>query len=148
MRGRIILVTLILSLSAIPTTQAGSPENLEDVGRFLVEFTWMQMFLATLRVHWLIYQPLLKTTQPTWCTNCISVENALKDIESENHMQTYHFHRYIGESEDPLGSQEGDERWIERYDERRPPTAVFNGTIRQVGTILMAIRSKTTSIKI
>ena len=50
-------------------------------------------------------------------------------------MQTYHFHRFIGESEDPLGSQEGDDRWIERYDQRLPPTAVFNGTIRQIGSV-------------
>lgn len=50
-------------------------------------------------------------------------------------MQTYHFHRFIGENEDPLGSQEGDDRWIDRYEQRLPPTAVFNGTIRQVGSV-------------
>ena len=50
-------------------------------------------------------------------------------------MQQYHFHRFIGENEDPLGSQEGDDRWIERYDQRLPPTVVFNGTIRQIGSV-------------
>ncbi len=135
MRGRIILVTLILSFSAIPTTQAGSPENLEDVGA-VFGGVYLDANVSGNSSSSLADLPaIVEDYTATWCTNCISVENALKDIESENHMQTYHFHRYIGESEDPLGSQEGDERWIERYDNRMPPTAIFNGTIRQVGTI-------------
>jgi len=71
----------------------------------------------------------------TWCTNCVKVEHALNDVEETNNMQQYHFHRFIGENEDPLGSQEGDDRWIERYQQRLPPTAVFNGTIRQIGSV-------------
>jgi thiol-disulfide isomerase/thioredoxin len=71
----------------------------------------------------------------TWCTNCVTVEDALNDIAENNNMKTYHFHRFINENEDPLGSQEGDDRWINRYEQRLPPTVIFNGTIRQIGSI-------------
>ncbi|MAV02812.1 MAG: hypothetical protein CMA19_00870 [Euryarchaeota archaeon] len=63
------------------------------------------------------------------------MEHALDDVEETNNMQQYHFHRFIGENEDPLGSLEGDDRWIERYEQRLPPTVVFNGTIKQVGSV-------------
>tara|TARA_B100000035_G_C21008542_1_gene558508 strand:- start:1229 stop:1891 length:663 start_codon:yes stop_codon:yes gene_type:complete len=50
-------------------------------------------------------------------------------------MQQYHFHRYINENEDPLGSQEGDDRWIARYGDRLAPTVIFNGTLMQMGSV-------------
>ena len=135
MRARIILITLALLLSPMPSSQAGSPETLENVGAV---FGGMHVNAnasgnATSTLSDL--PAIVEDYTATWCTNCISVEKALKDIEDENNMQTYHFHRYIGENEDPLGTQEGDDRWIERYDQRLPPTAVFNGTIRQIGSV-------------
>ena len=135
MRARILLVTLALLLSPMPTTQAGSPQTLEDVGAVFggmhVDANASGNATSTLSD----LPAIVEDYTATWCTNCISVEKALKEIEAENSMQTYHFHRFIGESEDPLGSQEGDDRWIERYDQRLPPTAVFNGTIRQIGSV-------------
>ena len=50
-------------------------------------------------------------------------------------VQQYHFHRYINENEDPLGSQEGDDRWIARYGDRLPPSVIFNGTLMQIGSV-------------
>ena len=32
MRARVILIALVLGISTIPTSQAGSPQTLEDVG--------------------------------------------------------------------------------------------------------------------
>ena len=68
-----------------------------------------------------------------------------KEIEAENSMQTYHFHRFIGESEDPLGSQESD-RWIENTI-KATSTAVFNGTIRQIGSAQTVTLCRTSTIK-
>ena len=135
MRAQILLIALALLLSPMPMTQAGSPQTLEDVGPVFggmhVDANVSGNATSTL----FDLPAIVEDYTATWCTNCISVEKALKEIEAENSMQTYHFHRFIGESEDPLGSQEGDDRWIERYDQRLPPTAVFNGTIRQIGSV-------------
>lgn len=73
----------------------------------------------------------------TWCENCVGSEHALMDaLEGEDATVLVH-HRYIGESQDPFGSQEGDDRWIELYGEtskeaangleRAAPTVVFDG---------------------
>lgn len=135
MRTRILLVALVLLLSPMPNSQAGSPQTLDDLGAVFggmhVDANVSGNATSTLSD----LPAIVEDYTATWCTNCISVENALKDIEPENNMQTYHFHRFIGETEDPLGSQEGDDRWIERYEQRLPPTAVFNGTIRQIGSV-------------
>ena len=135
MRARILLITLALLLSPMPSTQAGSPQTLEDVGAVFGGMYLDANESGNASSTLSDLPAIVEDYTATWCTNCISVEKALKEIEAENSMQTYHFHRFIGESEDPLGSQEGDDRWIERYDQRIPPTAVFNGTIRQIGSV-------------
>ena len=135
MRARILLIALALLLSPMPTTHAGSPQTLEDVGAVFGGMYLDANESGNASSTLSDLPAIVEDYTATWCTNCISVEKALKEIEAENSMQTYHFHRFIGESEDPLGSQEGDDRWIERYDQRIPPTAVFNGTIRQIGSV-------------
>jgi len=135
MRVRATCIILILLISIIPSSNAGAPEDLEEVG-----FVFGGVYIdannsgnATIALSDL--PAIVEDYTATWCTNCVKVEHALNDVEETNNMQQYHFHRFIGESEDPLGCQEGDDRWIERYDQRLPPTVVFNGTIRQVGSV-------------
>ena len=73
----------------------------------------------------------------TWCQNCVYSEHALMDtLENESATVLVH-HRFIGESQDPFGTQAGDDRWIELYGgtsaeaasglERAAPTVVFDG---------------------
>ena len=135
MRTRIILVALILAMSTIPTAQSGTPEEIEGLGAVFggVHVNASASGNASLELS--AMPAIVEDYTATWCTNCVDVEHALDDVEETNHMQQYHFHRFIGENEDPLGSQEGDDRWIERYDQRLPPTAVFNGTLRQIGSV-------------
>ena len=135
MRVRATCIILILLISIIPSSNAGDPENLDDVGFVFggVHIDVNNSGNATMALSQL--PAIVEDYTATWCTNCIQVENALNDVESTNNMQQYHFHRFIGENEDPLGSQEGDERWIERYEQRLPPTAIFNGTIMQIGSV-------------
>ena len=135
MRVRATCIILILLISIIPSSNAGAPEDLEEVG-----FVFGGVYInannsgnATIALSDL--PAIVEDYTATWCTNCVKVEHALNDVEETNNMQQYHFHRFIGESEDPLGCQEGDDRWIARYDQRLPPTVVFNGTIRQVGSV-------------
>ena len=135
MRVRATCVILVLLISIIPSTNAGSPEELDDVGSVFGGVYLDANISGNVTSSLSELPAIVEDYTATWCTNCIDVEHALDDISDENHMQTYHFHRFIGENEDPLGSQEGDDRWIERYEQRLPPTAVFNGTIRQVGSV-------------
>ncbi|MEE2759162.1 MAG: hypothetical protein VYA86_04190 [Candidatus Thermoplasmatota archaeon] len=79
----------------------------------------------------------------TWCINCVDSEHALMDaLENESATVLVH-HRSISESEDPFGTLEGDERWIELYGEasnesvgmaRAPPSVVMDGTRMKVGS--------------
>jgi len=119
----------------MPSSNAGAPEELDEVGFVFggVHVDANNSGNATMALSDL--PAIVEDYTATWCTNCVKVEHALDDVEETNNMQQYHFHRFIGESEDPLGCQEGDDRWIERYDQRLPPTVVFNGTIRQVGSV-------------
>ena len=135
MRVRATCIILILLISIIPSSNAGAPEDLDEVGFVFggVHIDANNSGNATMALSDL--PAIVEDYTATWCTNCVKVENALDDVEETNNMQQYHFHRFIGESEDPLGCQEGDDRWIERYDQRLPPTVVFNGTIRQVGSV-------------
>jgi thiol-disulfide isomerase/thioredoxin len=135
MRSRVILIALILGLSTLPASQAGEPEDLDEVG-FVFGGVHIESSMSGNSTGNLSDLPaIVEDYTATWCTNCVKVEHALDDVEETNNMQQYHFHRFIGENEDPLGSQEGDERWIDRYEQRLPPTVVFNGTLRQIGSV-------------
>ena len=110
MRVRATCLILVLLISIIPTTNAGSPEELDDVGS-VFGGVYLDANVSGNATSSLSELPaIVEDYTATWCTNCIDVEHALDDISDENHMQTYHFHRFIGENEDPLGSQEGDDR--------------------------------------
>ena len=119
----------------MPTSQAGSPQTLDNVGPVFGGVHLDANVSGNSNSSLSDLPAIVEDYTATWGTNCVDVGHALDDISDDNHMQTYHFHRFIGENEDPLGSQEGDDRWIERYEQRLPPTAVFNGTIRQVGSV-------------
>ena len=135
MRVRAMCIILILLVSIIPSSNAGAPEDLDEVG-FVFGGVHIEAWHSGNSTSNLSDLPaIVEDYTATWCTNCVKVEHALDDVEETNNMQQYHFHRFIGENEDPLGSQEGDERWIERYEQRLPPTVVFNGTIKQVGSV-------------
>jgi hypothetical protein len=71
----------------------------------------------------------------TWCTNCVTVEHALDDVALQIPIQQYNFHRSIGETQDPYGTDILDQRWEVRYGQRVPPTVIFNGSQKQVGSV-------------
>lgn len=133
MRTKVVLVVLIFGASLIPISQAGSPEKLEDVGWVFGGLYLDANESGNVTSSLSELPAIAEDYTATWCTSCVTVENSLKEIEENNNMKTYHFHRFINENEDPLGSQEGDDRWISRYGDRIPPTVIFNGTIRQIG---------------
>jgi hypothetical protein len=81
----------------------------------------------------------------TWCENCVDVEEGLETTVANNDEPTVQlmFHRSINEIEDPFGTLEGDQRWIERYGVaskqavsimRAPPTIIVNGELMHAGS--------------
>ena len=80
----------------------------------------------------------------TWCENCVPAESALMDSIEGEYVTVLANHRYIGEVEDPFGTQEGDDRWTSLYGqasldatsyyERAAPTMVFDGTHLKAGS--------------
>jgi len=56
----------------------------------------------------------------TWCENCIDVEHALDDVAQQIPIQQYNFHRSIGETQDPFGTDVLDLRWESRYESLLP----------------------------
>ena len=85
----------------------------------------------------------------TWCINCVDAEHALMDVvgeminEHDEDVTILAHRRFIGESEDPFGTQAGDDRWNEFYGsasnesvgmQRAPPTIIFHGNQMKVGS--------------
>ena len=113
MRVRATCIILILLISIVPSSNAGAPEDLEEVG-FVFGGVHIPASTSGNSTSSLSDLPaIVEDYTATWCTNCVKVERALDAVEETNNMLQYHFHRFIGENEDPLGSQEGDDRWIE-----------------------------------
>jgi thiol-disulfide isomerase/thioredoxin len=71
----------------------------------------------------------------TWCENCVDVEHALDDVQDLGFLQQYHVHRAIGETQDPFGTVELDQRWRDKYGLSSPPAVVFNGTMKKIGSV-------------
>lgn len=134
MRIQAVLSTLMLLVLFAPVANAAPAETLEVGAVFGGQ--WTNANESTAQVtNWSDLPAIAEDYTATWCANCVDVEHALDDVEDEMHMQQYHFHRSIGETQDPFGSDTLDERWEARYGQRVPPTVVFNGTYKQVGSV-------------
>jgi len=128
----VVVVTLAL-LCSMPSTQAAPVEALDH--GFILGGQWTNASnVSTQTDHFNDLPSLVEDYTATWCTNCVDVEHALDEIPP-SFLQQYHFHRAIGETEDPFGSVVLDERWQEMYGLRIPPTVVFNGHLKKVGSV-------------
>ena len=133
MRSAAALLALLLCLSMFPIAQGGQAEQLEvgftfgGVGLNANESGESSSTLGDLPA-------IAEYYTATWCENCVEVEHALDEIESEVNIQQFHFHRN-NDSEDPWGTDAGESRWNLRYDGGIAPTVVFNGSIKQIGSV-------------
>ena len=91
MRVRATCIILILLISIIPSSNAGAPEDLDEVGFVFggVHIDANNSGNATMALSDL--PAIVEDYTATWCTNCVKVENALDDVEETNNMQQYHF---------------------------------------------------------
>ena len=129
----IISVLIIVVISA-PTTNALPPEQ-TDAGALFGGQSSIANNTTALTGELADMPVIVEEYTATWCSNCVDVEMAIKNIADQENIKSYMFHRSIGETQDPFGTDELDERWESRYDRRAPPTAVFNGTEMKIGSV-------------
>ena len=65
----------------------------------------------------------------TWCNPCVEVEHTIEDVANETDVVMLTFHRFAGETEDPIGSENAENWWKEWFNDDLPlqPTAIING---------------------
>ena len=128
------LVSLMLLSIIIPiNADAAAAEEL-SIG-VIFGGQWAEANNSSVQTSQLVDLPaIVEDYTATWCTNCVDVEHALDDVEQQIPIQQYNFHRSIGETQDPFGTDVLDLRWESRYEQRAPPTVIFNGSQKQVGS--------------
>ena len=135
MRGRVILIALVLGLATLPTSQGGYAIEVEGVGVVFGGLTLDANNSGNATSSLADLPAVVEYYTATWCSNCVDVEHALDDIEADGvNIQQFHFHR-DQDNEDPWGTPEGEERWDERYDGGVAPTVVFNGSVKKIGSL-------------
>ena len=129
------LVSLMLLAVIIPINADASPAEVLEVGA-VFGGQWVEANNSTIQHNQLADLPtIVEDYTATWCTNCVEVEHALDDIAQQIPINQYNFHRSIGETQDPFGTDVLDQRWDSRYGQRVPPTVIFNGSQKQVGSV-------------
>ena len=139
---RKFLTLLLFAALLLPApVQAGAPITIANqgiLGGQMIDLAGVSNNSTTLSVGGdMTATQVVEVYTATWCENCVDSEHALMDaLEGQDATVLVH-HRYIGESQDPFGSQAGDERWIDLYGEtsaevangleRAAPTVVFDG---------------------
>ena len=140
MRKSLTIFLFAILLLPVPV-QAGVTVMIPNqgvLGGFMIDLTDFSNNSTTVSVGGDMTEvQVVEVYTATWCQNCVYSEHALMDaLENESATVLVH-HRFIGESEDPFGTQAGDERWIDLYGEtsaeaasgleRAAPTVVFDG---------------------
>jgi len=129
------LVSLMLLSVIIPINADASPAETLSIG-VVFGGQWVEANNSTVQTSQLSDLPtIVEDYTATWCTNCVDVEHALDDVAQQIPIQQYNFHRSIGETQDPYGTDVLDQRWEARYGQRVPPTVIFNGSQKQVGSV-------------
>ncbi len=131
------LITLVLiGCLFTPTVGAGPAEEIEEVGWLFGGIHLDMNQSGGVSSNFTDLNPIAEDYTATWCGNCVPVEHALENVSAQSKkLNIFSFHRYIGESEDPFGSEALDLRWEERYEQRLPPTVVMHGKIKKLGGV-------------
>lgn len=135
MRKAFLLTLIVFLMAFVPSSTVAAPAAQTEVG-VLFGGQWSltnESGIASTNLSDL--PPVVEVYTATWCGNCVDVEHALDNIENETAIQQYHIHRAINEIQDPLGSVEIDQRFIDRYGTMAPPAVIFNGTTIKAGSV-------------
>ena len=143
---RKVLTLLLFALLLLPVpAQAAAPVDLDTqgiIGGYSVDISAVGGTVSSSGTIADAPQ-VVEVYTATWCENCVPAEEALLESLEGEDVMILAMHRSIGEVEDPLGSDEGDQRWIDLYGtaskeavgiERAPPTMVFDGGRLKAGS--------------
>ncbi|DAC45602.1 MAG TPA: hypothetical protein D7H93_04210, partial [Candidatus Poseidoniales archaeon] len=98
--GKRLLVVLIVTLFCTSAASAGPAETVDAGVVFGGQSTEANMSAAS-TMNLSDFPTIVEVYTATWCSNCVDVEHALDDVESNLSMQQYHTHRSISEVQDP-----------------------------------------------
>nr|AIE92477.1 hypothetical protein [uncultured marine group II/III euryarchaeote AD1000_23_G03] len=139
---RKILTLLLFAILLLPTpVLAGAPITIPNqgiLGGYMIDLTNVSDSFDEFNTGGdMAGVQVVEVYTATWCENCVYSEHALMDALENESATVLVNHRFIGESQDPFGTQEGDDRWIDLYGEtsaeaasgleRAAPSVVFDG---------------------
>ena len=126
----VVALLTVLLISAVPTTHAAEIKELET-GILFGGLHGMANETITVNSSLENLPAIAEDYTATWCNNCVKVGDALETVAENISMEIYAVHRNIYETQDPLGNENVDARFRDRYDiyapEFKPPVAGING---------------------
>ena len=156
MKRALILVFLIFFSSTVCASSLESPvaervysgtqeiEMSGMIGGIAIDIGAGNISNSTGQIESSSWPNIVEVYTATWCANCIDSEHVVDVLSQSTQVERLHYHREYSESQDPFGTEVGDDRWIERYGptsvistdglERTPPSIVFNGEWMHTGT--------------
>ncbi len=136
MRSLLVALCLFCAVSVGVTPATGLPASPVDHGMvFGGQWSAASNASASVTHNFSELPAVVEVFTATWCENCVDVEHALDDVQDLGLLQQYHVHRAIGETQDPFGTVELDQRWRDKYGLSSPPAVVFNGTMKKIGSV-------------
>jgi len=135
MRKAVLLIGILILTAILPTVSVAAPATTTDAGILFGGQSFEINQSGSSTVNFSELPSVVEVYTATWCGNCVDVEHALDNIENETGLQQYHIHRAINEAQDPLGNNEIDQRFHDRYGVQSPPVVVFNGSVIKIGSI-------------
>jgi glutaredoxin len=135
MRKTFFLIGILVLTAIGPALSVAAPATNTGVGMLFGGQSFEVNQSGSSTVNFSEMPSIVEVYTATWCSNCVDVEHALDDIESETGLQQYHTHRAINEAQDPLGTIEIDQRFHDRYGVKAPPVVVFNGSVIKAGSV-------------
>ncbi|MCP2504494.1 MAG: hypothetical protein NLN65_04285 [Candidatus Poseidoniaceae archaeon] len=135
MRKSFFLIGILVLTAIGPTLSVAAPATTTGVGILFGGQSFEVNQSGSSTVNFSEMPSIVEVYTATWCSNCVDVEHALDNIETDAGLQQYHTHRAINEAQDPLGTIEIDQLFHDRYGVNAPPVVVFNGTVMKAGSV-------------
>ena len=135
MRKSFFLIGILVLTAIGPTLSVAAPATTTGVGILFGGQSFEVNQSGSSTVNFSEMPSIVEVYTATWCSNCVDVEHALDNIETDTGLQQYHTHRAINEAQDPLGTIEIDQLFHDRYGVNAPPVVVFNGTVMKTGSV-------------
>ena len=145
--GVVLIVIALLALtstaSGTQVTEVASPATNHSGGIIGgIEMLANASFEVSMNLSEL--RPVIEAYTAVWCTNCVKTEHSMDEALAQRDVVRIHVHNTTN---DPFGTEDGDERWSNRYGDATAadpasggryrmiaPTAIVGGSWMHLGT--------------